>query len=174
MLELAVAPRLQLCTPSDAVTSRLPHPARLISIETFVIGMVAWLSISACRQGVPVIDPGSRPAVAAGTISGTVRSAAGGTSIQGRTVEVVNIETGVRDRTTTSNAGGFTFKVLPGRYRVELTLLEGETLVKRPDLIEVNRSDVDAHADFVVGISRVARPRFAAPRTDNGLGSPIA
>jgi hypothetical protein len=86
----------------------------------------------------------------------------------------VNLETGARERTTTSNVGGFTFKVRPGRYRVELTLLDGETLVKRPGVIDVNRSDVDAHADFVVGSARVARPRFAAPRTDNGLGPPIA
>jgi hypothetical protein len=92
----------------------------------------------------------------------------------GRTVEVVNLQTGARQQTTTSNTGGFTFKVPPGKYRVELTLLDGETLVKRPDVIEVNRSDVDAHADFVVGAGRVARPRFAAPRTDNGLGPPIA
>lgn len=173
-LEVRVALRLQFCEPSDAVTPRNSHAARLISIATFIIGLVALSSISACRQGVPVIDPGPRPADAAGTISGTVRGPAGASSIVGRTVEVVNIETGARDRTTTNTAGGFTFKVRPGRYRVELALLEGETLVKRPDVIEVNRSDVDAHADFVVSTSRVARPRFAAPRTDNGLGPPIA
>jgi len=74
----------------------------------------------------------------------------------------------------TNNAGGFTFKVKPGKYRVELMLLEGETLVKRPGVISVNRSDVDAHADFVIGTSRIARPRFAAPRIDNGLAPPIA
>ena len=139
-----------------------------------MLGLVAVLNVSACRQGVPVIDPGPRPEVADGTISGTVRAPAGGPAIQGRTVEIINVETGARDRTTTNNAGGFTFKVRPGKYRVELALLEGETLVKRPGVIEVNRSDVDAHADFVVGTSRVARPRFAAPRTDNGLGPPIA
>ncbi len=156
------------------MTPRTPHAARVISIATFIIGLMALLSISACRQGVPVLDPGPRPEVAAGTISGTVRGPAGASSIVGRTVEVVNLETGARERTTTNNAGGFTFKVLPGRYRVELALLEGETLVKRPDVIEVNRSDVDADADFIVGTSRIVRPRFAAPRTDNGLGPPIA
>jgi hypothetical protein len=151
----------------------MPETDRLISIATFVVGL-AFLSISACRQGVPVVDPGPRPTVADGTISGTVRGPAGSSSIQGRTVEVVNITTGARERTTTNNAGGFTFKVRPGKYRVELALLDGETLVKQPGVIEVNRSDVDAHADFVVGTSRIARPRFAAPRSDNGLGPPIA
>jgi Carboxypeptidase regulatory-like domain len=154
--------------------TRIPHPARLASIAMCIIGFTAVLSISACRQGVPVVDPGARPAVADGTISGTVRGPEGTSPIQGRTVEIVNLETGARERTTTSNVGGFTFKVRPGRYRVELTLLDGETLVKRPGVIDVNRSDVDAHADFIVGSARVARPRFAAPRTNNGLGPPIA
>jgi hypothetical protein len=148
--------------------------ARLISVATFLAGLVAVLSLSGCRQGVPVLDPGPGPDVADGTISGTVRGPANSSSIAGRTVEVVNVETGARQQTTTNNAGGFTFKVRPGKYRVELTLLDGETVVKSPDVIEVNRSDVDAHADFVVRTGRIARPRFAAPRTDNGLGPPIA
>jgi hypothetical protein len=151
----------------------LSHPARLASLLTFLT-VLALLSIGACRQGIPVIDPGPRPEVAAGTISGTVRGPAGTSAIEGRTVEVINVETGARDRTTTNNAGGFTFKVRPGKYRVELTLLEGEKLVKQPGEINVNRSDVDAHADFVISTSRIARPRFAAPRFDSGLGAPIA
>jgi hypothetical protein len=160
--------------PSNAVSRVIPHPARLVSLVTLLTGVIALLSIHACRQGVPVLDPGSRPAVAAGTISGTVRASAGSSSIEGRTVEVVNVDTGTRERTTTNNAGGFTFKVLPGKYRVDVVLLDGETLVKRPGVIDVDRSDVDAHADFIIGTTRIVRPRFAAPRTDNGLGPPIA
>lgn len=169
-----MAPRLQFGLQSDVVRQAIPHPARLASLATLLGGLIALLTIQACRQGVPVLDPGSKPAVAAGTISGTVRAAAGTAPIEGRTVEVVNVDTGARERTTTSNTGGFTFKVRPGKYRVELSLLEGETLVKRPGVINVNRSDVDAHADFIVGSTRVARPRFAAPRSQNGLGPPIA
>lgn len=85
------------------------------------------------------------------------------------------METGVRQRTATNNAGGFTFKVPPGKYRVQLTLIEGESLLKQPGVLNVNRSDVDAHADFVVGSARVSRPRSTRPlRTDDGLGAPIA
>jgi hypothetical protein len=66
-------------------------------------------------------------------------------------------------------------KVPPGRYRVELALLEGEVLVKKPGVIRVNRSDVDTHADFVLGTARLSRPRLPRPqRGDDGLGAPIA
>ena len=153
----------------------MTHPlswlARLVTPIMFLAGVLALLSIGACRQGVPVFDPGSRPDSAAGTISGTVRTAAGGGAVEGRTVEVVDEETGAVQRTTTSNTGGFTFKVRPGRYRVKLALLDGESFVKQPGVISVNRSDVDAHADFVIGTVRIARPRFAAPKFDNGLGA---
>ena len=140
----------------------------------FVTGVLVLLSIAACRRGAPVFDPSPRPAQADGTISGTVRGPEGTSSIEGRDVTVVNVDTGVRAQVKTNNAGGFTFKVKPGKYRVELVLLAGETLVKQPGVINVNRSDVDAHADFVVGNSRIARPRFASPRAADGLGSPSA
>ncbi len=169
-----MAPRLQPRLPSNTVILEIRPPARLLPLVTLMLGAAALLSIQACRQGVPVIDPGPAPSDAAGTISGIVRGSAGTSPFEGRTVEIINVETGVRERTTTSNTGGFTFKVRPGKYRVELVLLEGEQLVKRPGIVNVNRSDVDAHADFVVGTSRVARPRFAAPRVDNSLGHPIA
>lgn len=140
-----------------------------------MVGSLAFLvSVMACRQGVPVIDTTPRPVRADGTISGSVRGPQGTSAIEGRTVEVVNVETGERQRLATSNTGGFTFKVKPGKYRVELQLQPGETLVKSPGVIQVNRSDVDAHADFVIGVSRTAYPRFPRLRGDDGLGSPIA
>lgn len=127
-----------------------------------------------CRQGVPVIDTSPRPAQADGTISGTVRGPEGTSPVDDRIVQVVNVETGERQRTATNSAGGFTFKVKPGKYRVELSLRDGEVLVKKPGVLDVNRSDVDAHADFVLGTSRVIRPRSPHLRGDDGLGAPSA
>jgi hypothetical protein len=135
---------------------------------------VALLCIGACRQGVPVIDTSPAPAEANGTISGTVRGPEGTSSIDGRVVEVVNVDTGDRQRATTNNAGGFTFKLPPGKYRVEVTLREGESILKQPGVIQLNKSDVDAHADFVLGSVRVSRPRPSPYRSDDGLGSPLA
>jgi hypothetical protein len=139
----------------------------------FSAGVLAVVLIVGCRRGVPVLDTGPRPIQAEGTISGTVRGPESTSAIEGRIVEVINVETNERQRVTTNNAGGFTFKVKPGKYRVELTLRDGESLVRQPGVTQVNRSDVDAHADFVIGTARASRPRSPGSRTD-GLGSPIA
>lgn len=139
-----------------------------------VVAVTVLLGAASCRRGRPLIDTGPKPVEVDGTISGTVRGPQGTSAVVGRTVEVVNVETGERQRVLTSNTGGFTFKVKPGKYRVELTLREGEIVVKRPGVIDVNRSDVDASADFVIGAAGIARPRSHAPRSDDGLGSAIA
>jgi hypothetical protein len=139
-----------------------------------VIALVAVAAFSACRRGVPVIDPGPKPASAAGTISGSVRGPEGTSPITGRQVEVINVDTGERQRATTSASGGFSFKVTPGKYQVEVALSNGESIVKRPGVMHVNRSDVDAHADFVLSGPRAPRPRSPAVGRDVGLRAPIA
>ena len=145
---------------------------RVSAFALLAIGLLALLSVG-CRQGKPVFDPSPGNPNAPGTISGTVRGPEGTSSIEGRTVEVVNIDTGERQRTTTSNVGGFTFKVRPGRYRVQVTLLAGETILEQPGEMKVNKSDVDAHADFIIGRARVLKPRSSTPRNPD-LGSPVA
>ena len=144
---------------------------RLISVLALP---VALMCLAACRSGAPVVDPSPKPPQMDGTISGTVRGPEGTSSIEGRQVAVVNVATGERQTTTTNNAGGFTFNVKPGKYRVEVAVQTGETVLKRPGIMTIDKSDVDAHADFIVGSARAAAPRFAAPQTDNGLGSPRA
>jgi hypothetical protein len=148
------------------------HCAHRTAAFWLFVSLAVMAMLSACHGG-PVVDLSPKPLTADGTISGTVRGPEGTSAIEGREVEVVNVDTGERQHTATNNAGGFTFKVKPGKYRVELSLHDGETLIKKPDVINVNRSDVDAHADFIVGAARVSRPRFRAPRADDGLGSAI-
>jgi Carboxypeptidase regulatory-like domain len=147
------------------------HVFRLGAVGILALGLAALLSVG-CRRGMPVYDP-SPKMDAPGTISGTVRGPGGTSSIEGRAVEVINVDTGERQRATTSNEGGFTFKVKPGKYRVEVTLLEGESILKEPGVIHVNRSDVDAHAHFVIGRVRALKPRYPTP-ADRSLGSPVA
>jgi len=169
----AVAPSLHYDSLRDDVREIRFYCAHQSSSSWLVAITATLLSLVACHGG-PVLDLSPKPLQADGTISGTVRGPEGTSAIDGRTVEVINVDTGERQRVATNNAGGFTFKVKPGNYRVELTLLDGETIIKKPDVIHVNRSDVDAHADFVIGVVRVSRPRNPAPRTDDGLGSAIA
>jgi len=142
---------------------------RLVALS--VTAAIAILVLAACHG--PVVDTWPKPPTTDGTISGTVRGPEGTSAIEGRDVEVINVDTGERQHAVTNNAGGVTFKVKPGKYRVDVSLRDGETIIKKPDVINVNRSDVDAHADFIVGASRVLRPRFRAPRADDGLGSAI-
>jgi hypothetical protein len=138
------------------------------------VAAVLLLGLVACRRGAPVIDTGPKPMQVDGTISGTVRGPEGTSPVAGRAVEVVNVATGERQHVVTNSAGGYTFKVKPGKYRVELTINEGERLIKGPGELDVKPSDVDAGADFVIGTSTIARPRYHAPRADDGLGAAIA
>ena len=141
----------------------------LVAIATAIGG------VSACRRGVPVIDPGDRPPTTDGTISGTVRGPEGTSSVANREVTVINIDSGERQSATTNAAGGFTFKVKPGKYRVEVALLAGESILKQPGVMQVNRSDVDAHADFIIGSAKSLRSRRpTGGHADGALGPPIA
>ncbi len=69
-----------------------------------------------------------------------------------RVVRAVSIATGEKFETTTNNAGTYTLKVPPGRYRLEVELREGERVVKQPAETEVNPSDLDPDRDFVIGV----------------------
>jgi len=151
------------------------HQGILLRRRSALIGtMWCVLIVAACRQGVPVIDTAPKPANPNGTISGIASGPEGASAVSGRVIEVVNVDTGERQRETTSSTGGFTFKLKPGKYRVELTLHEGESVIKQPGVIDLNKSDVDAHADLVVGVTRISHPRPSGASANSGLGPPIA
>ena len=105
--------------------------------------LLALFSIGACHGG-PVVDLSTKPVEADGTISGTVRGPEGTSAVEGRSVEVINVETGERQRAATNNAGGFTFKVKPGNYRVEVRYSNG---VKRTKEITVAQTPMRAVID---------------------------
>jgi Carboxypeptidase regulatory-like domain len=134
----------------------------------------AIVSVAACRRGVPVIDPGEPPPTTDGTISGTVRGPEGTSSIADREVTVTNLDTGEKQSAKTNDAGGFTFKVKPGKYRVEVSVIAGESILKQPGVMHINRSDVDAHADFIIGSAKGLPSRRPAGHSDASLGPPIA
>jgi hypothetical protein len=132
------------------------------------------LSVAACRRGVPVIDPGQPPPTTDGTISGRLTTRGDTARLVGRRVEVVNVQTGERRSVSSSSDGGFTVKVPPGKYRLQVELRPGEAISKGPETIDINPSDLDS--DIVIEIaSAPPRPHPAdSTRGTEGLGAPIA
>src|SRR5262245_40735996 len=115
-----------------------------------LIGLVCFSAIlaSACRTGVPVIDTGAKPPTEDGTVAGHVTSGGGTTAVPGRVVRAISVESGQKYETTTNNAGTYTLKVPPGKYKLEVELRPGEKLTKEPGETEVHKSDLDPNRDF--------------------------
>jgi hypothetical protein len=143
-------------------------------VAVLLAAIVVCLGIAAGCRRVPVLDTAPRPTHPDSTIRGIIRGPEGTSAIAGRMVEAIEVESGERQRETTSSTGGFTFRLKPGKYRVELPVREGERIVEQPGVIDLNKSDVDAHADIVLGVARTSHRRAPGSSTDSGLGPPIA
>lgn len=94
--------------------------------------------------------------------------------LPGRRIEVINVETGSRRSVSSNSAGAFTVKVPPGKYRLQVELRPGEAIVKAPETIDINPSDLDS--DIVIEFAPgPTRPHPAdSTRGTEGLGAPIA
>lgn len=151
------------------------NPIRRVGwVLVLLVALTGVLAAVACRRGVPVVDPGPKPPTRDGTISGRLTTEGDASRVVSRRVEVVNVATGDRRAVSTSNSGGFTIKVPPGKYRLNVELRPGEAIVKGPDTIDINSSDLDN--DIVVVITAVPPKPHPADsiRNVDGLGAPIA
>jgi len=114
-------------------------------------GMVVLLMLSsgcAARHGRPIVG-GSTVPNPTGTISGNVTTT-GGTPLEGRRVSAINMATEAHFDATTASNGGFTIKVPPGKYRLELELRGGDQIARQPEQTNVNVGDVDELLNFVI------------------------
>jgi hypothetical protein len=114
--------------------------------------MVVLMMLSggcAARHGRPLIG-GSTIPNPTGTISGNVTSSTG-TPLEGRRVSAIDVTTEAHFDAMTTKDGGYTIKVPPGRYRLEVELRGGDQLAKQPQQTSVNVGDVDEMMDFVIG-----------------------
>src|SRR5688500_1218570 len=129
----------------------------------FAAALCAVLVLAACRAGVPVIDANPGPPVVNGTITGTLSSEDGKGPIQGRKLTAISPETGARLSVTTSDTGGYTLKVPPGRYRMEVELAPGEVIVKDQGTFTVSKSELQHDVDIRIGLKRSTSDRIYQP-----------
>jgi hypothetical protein len=105
-----------------------------------------------CRRGTgPIVDTTPGPENPRGSIAGIVQKPGNGEAVAGREVRAIDVASGRSFRTTTNPAGGFTIQVPPGKYRLEVQLLDGEQVHSPPDVIAVGPSDINANITLTVG-----------------------
>jgi carboxypeptidase family protein len=119
---------------------------RRLAILSAVLLTVAG---AACRPGQPLVDTEPGKNRTPGTIAGAVRTTAND-PLPGRTVHAVNTETGKTYSAVTGVTGGFSIKIPPGKYRLELDLREREEVAQQPGIIDINQSDLDTDLDIVI------------------------
>lgn len=129
----------------------------------FSVPLCAVLVLAACRAGVPVLDANPGPPVVNGTITGTLSTEDGKGPIPGRKLTAVNLDTGARLSVTSSDTGGYTLKVPPGRYRMEVDLAAGEIIVKDQGTFTVGKSELQHDVDIRIGVKRSSSDRIYQP-----------
>jgi hypothetical protein len=71
--------------------------------------------------------------------------------VEGRLVEAVEVDTGLRYGTKTNAAGAFSLMLPPGRYRLEVALGPGESVIKDPGVVTLGSSELAHGQDVTLG-----------------------
>jgi hypothetical protein len=117
---------------------------------TSAFAAIVLLSSVACLPRGPVVDLGEKPPAVGGTIAGQVLAAGERTPLSARKVSAVDTASGARFEASTAINGGYTIKVPPGTYRLEVETRPDEIVVEQPEPTQVNPSDIDADRNFVL------------------------
>jgi hypothetical protein len=118
-----------------------------------LLTVVLTLTLAACAAARgPVIGKGTQAGDVGGTISGIARTSEGEVPLVARKVTAIEVSTGAKYESSTASNGGYTMKVPKGRYRLELELRPGESLVRQPEETQIDTSDMDAGRDFLVTV----------------------
>jgi hypothetical protein len=114
-----------------------------------MVGILVLLAGIGCRTGRPLLDSSRDNDNAPGTIAGIV-SIVGGDPMPGRRVTATRVGGPERYSAVTNVTGGFSIPVPPGKYRLQVALLDEERVVKQPGEIDINESDLDANLEIVI------------------------
>ena len=66
-------------------------------------------------------------------------------------VHAVRADSTEKYSAVTNVTGGFSIKVPPGDYRLQVDLRDGERVLKDPGTVHINKSDLDANLEIVLG-----------------------
>ena len=110
---------------------------------------VATLGGAACRPGQPIVNTEPGKNTTPGTIAGNVRTN-NSDPLPGRAVHAIDTTTGQRYSAETGVTGGFSIKVPPGKYRLEVELRGNEMVAQEPGVIDINASDLDTDLNIIV------------------------
>jgi hypothetical protein len=120
-----------------------------MSRAAILVLVLVALGGAACRPGQPLVDTTPGKNMTPGTIAGHVRTNPRHPR-PGRYVHPNHNATANRNYPVTAVTGGFSIKVPPGKYRLELELREQETVAEQPGIIDINQSDLDTDLNIVV------------------------
>ena len=109
------------------------------------------VTLVGCAPRGPLIT-GERLPATPGTISGMVRTAGSNAPLSARRVTAVELTSGAKYDTSTAANGGYTMKVPVGKYRLEVELRPGESIVEAPGDLEIDTSDLDAGRNFTITV----------------------
>jgi carboxypeptidase family protein len=115
----------------------------------FVVIAFAALAGAACHTNRPLWSATPGDPRTPGTIAGILKTP-GGEPVVGRIVNAIAVDSSQKYSATTSVTGGFSIHVPPGKYRLQPELHEGESVVRDPGVININKSDTDAQRDIVI------------------------
>jgi hypothetical protein len=135
-------------------TDGMSTPAqRPLSIYQLVLHTAFTLCVISGPGCHPRTIVSTSSAAVGGTIAGVVTGPADRT-LADRTVTVVNIETGAQYQTATGQNGGYTLRVPPGRYRLEIQLRENERMAERDGTILVIGGQINVRKNVDINQSR--------------------
>ena len=115
-----------------------------------MFAVLVLLAGAACHTNRPLWSATPGDKTARGTIAGIMRTA-GGDALPGRRVNAIQVGTSEKYSAVTNVTGGFSIPVPPGKYRLEPELHEGEKVLRDPGIVNINKSDLDANLEIVVG-----------------------